>query len=355
MMRQGLVRTFGFATLFLAFLQNGEANAQYRRYGYPGGYGGYGWSQWGQDPASGYMAGLGSYARGEGAYEVSDAQARSINLDTMLKYNKALRERQRELRKEKQAADAKKLARDNALAQQELIANGTSLNVLLDQILEFSAGGNKAYSANAPLSPALIREIPFEIQSESQTVCIAQMTGADGWPQELQDERLNAQRAAVAQAAEAIVAEDMKGNVSKDSIKKLNDAIAALRTEYEKKADTLTVEYAEAEAFLNTLNGLAGSLRNPMFDEIVAELAEYKEGDVGDLIGFMHAFNLRFAPAQSDDQKVIYQRLYPLFVNVLKDTGGTPEKFTDSKDATGKGFRDAAVSAFGSFNPKPAK
>jgi hypothetical protein len=33
---------------------------------YPRRYGGYGMSQWGADPAAGYMAGLGSYARGQG-------------------------------------------------------------------------------------------------------------------------------------------------------------------------------------------------------------------------------------------------------------------------------------------------
>ena len=83
--------------LFLYLLAT-DASAQW---GYPRGYGGYGMSQWGADPAAGYMAGLGSYARGQGVYQVQKAKADSINVDTMLKWNRALRARQAVLREEK--------------------------------------------------------------------------------------------------------------------------------------------------------------------------------------------------------------------------------------------------------------
>ena len=66
------------------------ASAQWR---YPGGYGGYGMSQWGADPGAGFMAGLGSYARGQGAYQQDKAKADAINVDTMIKWNKALPDR----------------------------------------------------------------------------------------------------------------------------------------------------------------------------------------------------------------------------------------------------------------------
>ncbi len=65
-----------------------SANAQWM---YPRGYGGYGMSRWGSDPAAGYMAGLGSFARSQGVYKLEKARADSINADTMIKWNKALR------------------------------------------------------------------------------------------------------------------------------------------------------------------------------------------------------------------------------------------------------------------------
>ena len=58
---------------------------------YPGGYGGYGMSRWGADPAAGYMAGLGAFARGQGVYALEKAKADAINVETMIKWNKALR------------------------------------------------------------------------------------------------------------------------------------------------------------------------------------------------------------------------------------------------------------------------
>ena len=64
----------------------GSAPAQWF---YPIGYGRYGWGGWGSDPAAGLMAGLGSYARGKGAYELDKAKADAINAKTAIAWNKA--------------------------------------------------------------------------------------------------------------------------------------------------------------------------------------------------------------------------------------------------------------------------
>ena len=82
---------------------------------YPGGYGNYGMSKWGQDPGAGYMAGLGSFARGQGAYQLEKAQADAINVDTMAKWNKALRARQLALREDqRREAEKREEAREPA-------------------------------------------------------------------------------------------------------------------------------------------------------------------------------------------------------------------------------------------------
>src|SRR5262245_48065191 len=104
------------------------------RWYYPGGYGRYGWRGWGQsatDPAAGYMAGLGSFARGQGTYELLDAQAQAINIETMKKWNQELRGRQQELQEQRRQADAAARAqRDARVARMEL-EDGTTLNNLL--------------------------------------------------------------------------------------------------------------------------------------------------------------------------------------------------------------------------------
>ena len=85
-LRRGIRLLLG---ILLVMAASSAAQAQYGGYSYPGGYGGYGWGGWGADPASGYMAGLGSYARGQGAYEEAEARAQSINADTVIRWNKA--------------------------------------------------------------------------------------------------------------------------------------------------------------------------------------------------------------------------------------------------------------------------
>ena len=56
--------------------------------GYPPGYGAYGWGGWGGVTVGGSTAaGMGAFAAGAGQYNAQTAQARSMNVDTAMKYN----------------------------------------------------------------------------------------------------------------------------------------------------------------------------------------------------------------------------------------------------------------------------
>ena len=104
---------------------------------YPGGYGQYGWGGWGADPNAGYMAGLGAYARGAGVYAIDQAKADSINADTMIKWNKALRARQKALREE-QAKDAAKEQADQAArnSDKKSIVYGEGYEAVFPHVVE---------------------------------------------------------------------------------------------------------------------------------------------------------------------------------------------------------------------------
>src|SRR5262249_22723430 len=143
----------------------------------PGGYGAYGMAGWGGDPAAAYMTGLGSYARGEGVYLVDRAKAQSIDVDTAIKWNKALREQQRLRRQDEQRQEAAEEARREGRPERRPLVTGATLNELLDQLFEADPAVAKAARAKAPLSPAAIREIPFDWNSEAITACIDQLTG----------------------------------------------------------------------------------------------------------------------------------------------------------------------------------
>ena len=130
----------------------------------------------------------------------------------MVKWNKALRARQAALREDKRKQEAKENAELAARVERMELKDGTTLNNLLAQILDIDPAGVKSGRANAPISPAAIREIPFEWDSEAVTVCLERDDRqgrclARSWPRLYADERH-----ALQSAIETALEEDRQGN-----------------------------------------------------------------------------------------------------------------------------------------------
>lgn len=323
-------------------LTSRDAGAQMR---YPRGYGGYGMSQWGADPAAGYMAGLGSYARGRGVYALEKAKADALNLETMLKWNKALRARQLALREEQQKETAERDAERAARVEQREFASGTMLNDLLLQILDSDPGIVKSARARTPLSAAAIREIPFEWDSEAITLCINQLTGKDALPSLLMDERYAEERNALRAAVEPALKEDAKGNVSQATRKRITDAVTRFRAKFVKNASSFEVGYEDAQDYLTTLSSLSRLLNDPVMKTFLAQLNAGEERTVGDLVAFMNAFNLRFGAATTDRQIEIYRRLIPALKGI-RDSAIAARTAPPTPDRTGERLKSAAKAAF---------
>ncbi len=323
-----------------------EAGAQMM---YPGGYGGYGMSQWGSSPEAGLMAGLGSYARGEGVYKLDKAKADAINADTMIKWNKALRARQAALRADQQKEAAKREVERQATLEQRHLTSGTTLNDLLYQIFDADPTVVKADDAKAPISPGAIREIPFEWASEAITACIDQMTGAGSIPTALMDPKFVNERDALRAAVEPALKEDAKGDVSPETRKRVDRAVADLRDKFVKNTPEYQPGYVESLEYLSTLASLNRMLHDPSMKKFLSLLDEGKERTVGDLIAFMNAYNLRFGPAKSDRQVEIYTRLVPILTKLRDDVNGGPGKSL-GMDRSGEGMKSAAKQAFKGMN-----
>jgi hypothetical protein len=334
--------------LTLGLLLAQTAGAQYGRRNYPRGYGGYGWGGWGADPQSGYMAGLGAYARGAGVYALDKAQADSINADTMIKWNKALRARQKALREEQQKDDARKQAEQARRDAERRVDDGTTLNRLLLEILDYDPGSVRSAAAKVRLSPAAIREVPFEWDSEALTVCLDQMTGRDGLPEVLKDPMYTPERDALRAAIDEALNEDRAGDVSEGTRKRITDAIARFRDKYRKGAgDAVDEVVSPSLDYFNTIAAIVPMLNDPGMRAILAKLEDAKETTVGDLVAFMNAYNLRFGPTTTGRQAQIYRDLVPL-LTALRDSIGAGEAPASATppDRTGEGLRRAAQGAF---------
>jgi len=334
--------TIVIGLLFGLNLLASPASAQWR---YPRGYGGYGMSQWGADPASGYMAGLGSYARGQGVYELEKAKADSINADTMIKWNKALRARQRALREEDRKKAIKREAAREVRVEEMDLRDGTTLNNLLLQILDADPGVVKSGRAKTPLSPSAIREIPFEWDTEAITVCIDQMSGKDALPPVLMRPLYVDERNALRSAVEPALAEDAKGSVSIAARKHIADAVSSFRSRFMKTANDFEPGYQDALDYFTTLASLTRLLNDPSMKAFLAQLEDGQERTVGDLVAFMNAYNLRFGPATSDHQIEIYTRLVPA-LTAIRDAPNPEKVASSAPDRTGESLISAAKQAF---------
>jgi hypothetical protein len=320
------------------------SNAQ-AQFMFPRGYGGYGMSQWGANPSAGYMAGLGSFARGKGSYLVDKAQADAINVDTMAKWNKALRARQLAVREDQRKEAATRDAARNRRVERMDLRDGITLNNLLAQIFDIDPTAVKSGRANSPINMRAIREIPFEWDSEAITLCLDQMMGRSSLPAPLMAPMYAEEREALQAAVQTAVKEDVEGSVSIETSKRINEALAKFRAKFTKNTSNFDLGYDDALTYFTTMASLSRLLNDPSMKRFLEKLQNNEERTVGDLIAFMDSYNLRFGPATSDRQLSIYTGLVPI-LTAIRDSVKTVEFTPSEPDRTGEGLKAAAKEAF---------
>jgi hypothetical protein len=115
------------------------------------------------------------------------------------------------------------------------------------------------------------------------------------------------------------------------------------------------------------LHGLIAMLDTPALDLLLAGVENRPEATLGELLGFMNAFNLRFGSATTPEQKLAYDALYPKLVELRnqiapalasatasKSTGNEPGEFfygMDYKDLQKKAPAPPAPAV--PFNKQP--
>ena len=231
-------RCFFFSSLALLLaLSPSVAHAQYG-YGYPRGYGGYGWGGWGGTVQGSMARGMGMFSMGRGMYNVDTAEARSMNVNTLMRWNAAVDQGQREddrihqrrmqQRRAENIKDSKEI-QDRLRNHPETrdITDGDALNVLLDVLLNPAMVDRSLQYIKTPLRPDLIANIPFEVASECMTVCLDSMTMDGQWPLALRDDAFAPQRQALRQAVQAALKEDEKGDLEPETIDAVGTAMTS--------------------------------------------------------------------------------------------------------------------------------
>lgn len=328
------------AAAAVALATGGVAHAQWY---YPPGYGGYGWGGWGgggQTVAGDTARGLGAFAAGAGTYNVQTAQARSINANTAMQWNqymylssleagKRYREKQAKERNliNETADTIQKRLRDNPTEAD--IMSGDALNVALEDVTAPKVYTRALRAARMPLPGTAIREIPFNYASAALTVSVDDLT-RNGPPALLKGPEFDADRAALkavgqklraqAEAQQpvdpALVAEAQR------MIKAIDAKIVADPARYKKFSPPVDA----ARNYLKGLYGLISMLETPAINVLLAGVEKRPDTTLGDLLSFMHSFNLRFGEAKTPQQRAIYSQLFPALDQMRDEilASGTP-------------------------------
>ncbi len=341
------MRPRGFSSTLTAFALLGSlAGAAQAQYGYPGGYGGFGWGGWGATTAQGDIArGLGMFNMGTGVGNLYNAEANAVNTQTTMAWNQAVWNTQTIINNQyAYLMQRRKGQVDRALAQtydrlknhpeMRDIENGSALNVQLDILTNPSVSGSVYRTIKTPVPKEVVRGIPFQLASEGLTMCLARLTGEDlKLPLALRDSAYATERDAAHKAIDAALKEDLEGDLSSESVNKVSNAIAALTRKFQATCDQNSPDYIPAMNFLKAASGVTKMLRSERMREVMAEVEKCPGATLGELIGFMQAFNLRFGVAKTPRQQQIYQQLLPILTEAVNGGPVAPAAAAAEKNA----------------------
>lgn len=348
-------------------LAGGPAHAQF--------YGGYGWGGWGggQTIGGSEAMGMGAFASGLGQYNVNSAQARSINADTAMRWNEYMYESQ-QIRNQKyyrlmqqrqgkidkgQASIRKRLAEEPSDSD---ITRGDALNVILDQLTAPKVYKTSVRYAKAHLGPKMIRGIPFTYASEAITIALDQMTSDKSWPILLRGKNFDKERAAYSAAIDQAVKEDDAGDLTPETIKQVDAAIKALWNKVT-AVPPGTPQRDEAVRHVKAMGAITRMLQSPALEQILAGVDKYEGATTGDLLAFMHTFNLRFGVAKTPEQQALYRNLYPTLDgqrdDILRQVGyaaaAPAENLDPNVQHPGEVFKDLDFDKLHGGAPTPPK
>jgi hypothetical protein len=324
-----------------------EARAQW---GY--GFGGWGWGGWGAaTPESTALQGAGYYAMGAGMYNLNTAQALNIDAQTAMMWNdyvaQVTHESARihamrvhnEFTKNQRLYDEWKDRLRKSPGRVE-IEDGSALNIALDDLTNPKLGSSVLRVARAPVPASLIAEVPFVNNAERVTLMLDHMREAVKWPAAFEGEQFVRDRKLFDEHRAQIRKEAAEtGEVSPKTLRAAEQDVNALLAKVTAQPLPDPLDQEQAVKFLNTCSHLLNLMKKPDIQPAMIALKKVQDTTIGNLLGFMHSFNLRFGRATTIKEKQAYSQLF----EVLDQT-------RDQILAEAKGESGAVAQA----NPRPA-
>ena len=343
-----MIRNLRWVGVVALALAGGSAEAQFYGGGYWGaGYGGYGYGGAGSTAQGSILQGQAQYAMGMGRYNLNTAQARSINASTNMAWNQYMYQARIEGNKQYHEMEAAKQAkgkadykaikdrlRDNPTSVD--IADGAALNRAMEDLVDPKIIDKALYYGHKlKIGGDAIRNIPFQYASAGITASAYQLTHG-GAPRAMKEnEAFAPDRQKIQAIADEIRKEGRElGSPKPETIQKAKDQLMATKAKVEASFPQSSQDRRDALKYVKALYGLASMLETPAINVLLAGVEKRPEATVGDLLGFMTAYNLRFGASDTPPQRQIYLTLYPMLKKlrdeVATGAGSAPAISSDS-------------------------
>jgi hypothetical protein len=278
--------------------------------------------------AGDYLTGVGIAAAGMGSYNLNTAMANSINVDTEIKWNEyvyaCIKNEMRENAEHRAAMMARDHENYNKIQQrirenpeERDVENGDSLNAVLDQLLSPKIQESSFRYAEVPLAVDAIRLIPFKLGEKNEKFSMTRLSprGKGKWPVAFQDDRFAAERRGYERALDTALEQAIDGKMSQEALREVEVAVERLKHKLDKVIPPSNDrQYIEAKKRLDELSISARLLKTHKIEMVLGEIDKYGGTTVNDLRIFMQRYNLRFAVAESPDERKLYPELYATLV-----------------------------------------
>jgi hypothetical protein len=288
---------------------------------------------------------------GAGMFNLNTAQANNIDAQTAMKWNDYVAQITHESARLSAARVDRRLTRNRALydaRQQQLrdnpgrreIENGDALNVAVEDLSDPRLGRSVLRAANIPVPATLIAPVPFVYASERITLMLDDLRTSVKWPDVFDDQRFADDKKTFDDLVTRIRGESNEGDVSPRLLRDAKGFLQGLRAKVEAQPLKDPDHQKQTLRFLTACTSLLGLLEKPNIRPALLELKRVQDTVVGNLLGFMHAYNLRFGPATTPEQRQAYNQLFEILDRtrdqILAEAklGPTAPGTADSKAAT---------------------
>jgi hypothetical protein len=295
----------------------------------------------GSTPQGDYLRGVGIAAWGEGLYNYNTALATSINVDTFIRWNEYLAAVAREQTRAYVARKMNLFNEKKEFYEQEQqrilqspeardIETGGALNAVLKQLEDARVDESTLRSADmqVPLPAELIRQIPFTLSEKGEKFSMERLSvrGKHKWTVALQDDRFALVKKAYERALDKALEQAIDGRMQIPTI----DGVEAAADDMFRRLDDVVGPspdrlYMEAKERLNELKATVRLLKTEMVERAIGDIDKYSGMTVNELRVFMQIHHLRFASAQTPEERLLFPQLYAALVqqrNKVSDVGG---------------------------------